>query len=318
MDYRGRVRRLQQLLTVPALISDPLDVYYYTGFRPGADDHPLVVVPRSGRPTIYLPPLTGEIRLPFATVRLGPPTDLPRRLGMDETHLPVGRFRALSKKSTLVPIGATIKKPREVKDEDEIGLMKKAIALDREILGGLRLDGKTEAAVAAEMELAFLERGASRSFETIVSSGPHAGRFIHHQPGSRRIARGDPVIVDFGAAVGGYCSDITRTRIRSGKVLETVLAVQEECIALVKPGVAWKDINAHHQQALKERGFTARHGIGHGIGLFVHESADRLEAGMVVTVEPGIYLPREGCRIEDMVLVTRTGCKVLSKAIPHL
>jgi len=191
------------------------------------------------------------------------------------------------------------------------------------VLEGLDIFGKSEQEVAREIERGFFDQGAAPAFETIVASGGNAGNYIHHFPTTRRTSRKDMVIVDFGSKVGGYSSDITRTFFsktdsKQREIFEAVREIQEACIEMVRPGVEFKKINEFHQKALQKLGFQARHGIGHGIGIFVHEPATLLKEGMVITIEPGIYLKNYGgCRIEDMVLVKKKPV-VLSRAIPSL
>lgn len=326
MNLKKRWTSLQKLITHPVLISDPLDTRYYTGFAPGVDDHPLLLMKPTGKPILFVSPLSGKIRTPATVKEFSGLSSLrlPKKVGFDGSHLPAGWFLELKKGRRLVDSREKIKKPREVKDAEELAHMQKAIRINKKVLTGIELFGKREEAVAREIEERFRKEGAGRAFETIVSSGGNAGTHIHHFPTSRKIRSSDMVIIDFGSQVEGYASDITRTRIdhrntRQRMLLETVMDVQQACIDLVEPGVKFSSINNHHKRLLKRKGFTARHGIGHGIGLFVHETASTLEKGMVVTIEPGIYLSGYGgCRLEDMILVTKTGNKVLSRSIPLL
>ena len=171
--------------------------------------------------------------------------------------------------------------------------------------------------------------GAERAaFETIVAAGPHSA-LPHYRPGPTRIRRGDAVLIDWGAVVAGYCSDLTRV-VFTGRIppqlaciYEIVLRAQSAGAAAVKPGCRCEAADASAREVIAAAGYgeAFAHGLGHGIGLEVHESPrlgtrsrQRLAAGMVVTVEPGIYLPGVGgVRIEDDVVVTATGQRRLSR-----
>jgi Xaa-Pro aminopeptidase len=173
------------------------------------------------------------------------------------------------------------------------------------------------------------ELGASGpSFETIVASGPSAAK-PHHRPGSRVMERDEPVVLDFGARFDGYCSDMTRT-VWVGTIadpdlrraVDVVLASQAAGVATVGPGVCCADVDKVCRDVIASAGWSDHfvHGTGHGVGLDIHEapwvgaaSADRLEVGHVVTVEPGVYFPGlGGVRIEDTVVVTADGCRPLN------
>jgi Xaa-Pro aminopeptidase len=186
--------------------------------------------------------------------------------------------------------------------------------------------------VAGVIEAALRRAGYERpAFDSIVASGPNAA-LPHHRAGERKLAEGDLVVLDFGGVLDGYCSDLTRT-VSVGtpssdalRVHAAVLAAQRAAIDAVRPGVLASLVDAAARQVLDAKGLGEAfgHGTGHGLGLDVHEdprvaraTADNpsapLEAGMVLTVEPGAYLPGwGGVRIEDDVLVTPTGCETLT------
>jgi Xaa-Pro aminopeptidase len=169
------------------------------------------------------------------------------------------------------------------------------------------------------------------SFDTIIAFGEQAAE-PHHHPGDRRLKRGDLIKLDFGATHQGYHSDMTRT-IGFGKprddmaaIYELVRASQQAGIDAVRAGVTCGDVDRASRGYLEERGHTFGHGTGHGVGLEIHEappvrsgSSDALEPGMVITVEPGIYLPGVGgVRIEDSVAVTKEGCDILTTSTKAL
>jgi len=189
--------------------------------------------------------------------------------------------------------------------------------------------GITERELALELDYTMLRNGAEAlSFETIVVAGENGSK-PHGVPGDRKLQRGDLITFDFGAVVDGYHSDMTRT-IALGKpseqqreIYELVLAAQLAALAAIKPGAACKAVDAAARDVIKAAGHGEhfRHGTGHGVGLEIHEeprlaptSKDVLKPGMVVTVEPGVYLPGAcGVRIEDMVVITETGYENLTK-----
>jgi Xaa-Pro aminopeptidase len=199
-----------------------------------------------------------------------------------------------------------VEKLRVIKDAEEVTLLQKAInASDAAMDAACSTleEGMTEREVAWRMEAAMREFGAdSTSFNTIVASGPN-GAMPHHRPTERPIRQGEPVVIDMGARVGGYCSDITRTVV-VGEPDETFNKIY--------------DIVIEHASY----GDNFGHGLGHGVGLAVHESprvgpvsTERLDLNMVFTIEPGIYLPGwGGVRIEDIVILEKEGARPLSKA----
>lgn len=216
---------------------------------------------------------------------------------------------------------------RELKDGGEIDRMAHAAAIAdaalEEVLATLS-DGVTESAFALALDSAMRRGGAeAAAFETIVASGPNSAK-PHHRPTARRISPGEPVVVDFGATFDGYRSDMTRTFCVGGepegelsRVFQVVRDAQARGAAGVAPGVPYKEIDELCRAWISDAGWADRfeHGTGHGVGLDIHEAPTvsplataTLAAGMVVTVEPGVYLPGTGgVRIEDTIEVTATG-----------
>jgi len=194
-------------------------------------------------------------------------------------------------------------------------------------------DGPTEQAFALALDTEMRRQGADDiSFDTIVAAGPNGSR-PHHSPSDRGIERGDLVVIDFGALVDGYHSDMTRTIAVGGpaaldetqtRMLEVVRASQAAGVAAVAAGVSTKEVDAACRSVIAEAGWGDAfvHGTGHGVGLDIHEEPRvstvtdaMLAPGHVVTVEPGVYLPGHGgVRIEDTVVVTRSGCRTLTRA----
>jgi Xaa-Pro aminopeptidase len=229
------------------------------------------------------------------------------------------------------PISGIVENVRAVKTESEIKLIRKAarIAFDAMdwVLKQLEV-GMTERQIAALYEYKLSDYGATTGFETIAAFGPNGSR-NHHQPGPRKLRKKDTILLDFGANYAGYTSDTTRCfavgRVTPlfRKVYETVAKSQQNAIAAVAAGVKGCVVDAAAREVIGRTNLPVfKHGTGHGLGLEVHESPrlsgeDKktvLRAGHVITVEPGIYLPGKlGVRLEDDVLVTEQGAKILSR-----
>jgi Xaa-Pro aminopeptidase len=229
-----------------------------------------------------------------------------------------------------VPAGGTVEKLRRVKDADELASIAAAAELADEVWRWSLergLAGRTEREVARAAEARIRELGSDPSFPAIVAAGPD-GALPHAEPGARQIGRGELVVFDMGAKLEGYCSDGTRTFAtgepgeQARAVYEVVREAQAAALDAVVAGAGGEAIDAVARKVIEEAGHGERfgHGLGHGVGLEVHEaprisqrSEDVLEAGEVVTVEPGVYLPGElGVRIEDLVVVTGEGHRNLS------
>lgn len=235
--------------------------------------------------------------------------------------------------AALVAADALVETLRLVKDAGEVARIEAAATIADAAFAAVRrrlLDGPTEAEFGVELDLEMRRRGAAaRSFETIVASGPN-GASPHARPGDRRVRRGDLVVVDFGAMVDGYRSDMTRTVMvgeptaEQARLLDVVTRAQAAGAAAVGPAVGCAAVDAACRAVITEAGWGDRfvHGTGHGVGLDIHEapwvngrSAATLAPGHVVTVEPGVYLPGlGGVRVEDTLLVTETGARPLTRA----
>jgi Xaa-Pro aminopeptidase len=260
--------------------------------------------------------------------------NLSGRVGFEDDHLAVRtleRLRAkLAEGVETVAAGGLVEQLRRVKDEGELRAIEEAAKLADEVWlwsveRGLR--GRSERDVARAAEARIRELGADPSFPAIVAAGPN-GALPHAEPGEREIGRGELVVFDMGAKLDGYCSDGTRTYAvgepgeGARAVYETVLRAQLAALAAVEAGAAGEAVDAVARELIAAAGHGDRfgHGLGHGVGLEVHEgprlsarSDDVLAPNEVVTVEPGIYLPGElGVRIEDLVVVGEDGCRNLS------
>jgi Xaa-Pro aminopeptidase len=239
--------------------------------------------------------------------------------------------------STDGKIQTAIDKLRAIKDSSEIGFIKQAQAITDKtfdyILNHIAV-GKTEREIALEMEFFARKNGSDGiAFDFIVVSGKNSS-LPHGVPTDKKLEKGDFLTMDFGARVNGYCSDMTRTVAlgevsdHQKRVYETVLTAQGMSASIVKAGVVCKDVDAIAREYIYENGYEGcfGHGLGHSLGLDIHENPafntrdeTVLESGMVMTVEPGIYLENEfGVRIEDMVLVTDDGFENLTHSPKEL
>jgi Xaa-Pro aminopeptidase len=259
----------------------------------------------------------------------------PIRLGFEEAHMSVRQHRRLREllpeRVSLVAAAGVIERLRAVKEATEVDSMRRAAALADDALRWLLergLVGRTEREVALELEQRIRPLGAEDvSFPAIVAGGAH-GALPHASPREVEISSGELVVIDWGARVDGYNSDCTRTVAAGGcseeaaSVYEVVLGAQLAGVGAVRPGADSREVDAAARDLIEAAGHGDRfgHGLGHGVGLEVHEdprlsqrSDDVLAAGNAATVEPGIYLPgRFGVRIEDLVVVTDDGCEILS------
>ena len=236
----------------------------------------------------------------------------------------------------LVPLRGAIEGLRAVKDSGEVAAIRRALRVAGNALetSARRMAGKSEIAIANRLQNEiFREGGDDVSFPTIVASGPRAA-LPHGLPTTKVVSGGDLVVIDFGVRLSGYCCDITRTYSpsrwdkKSKEIYRVVLEAQRAALAVIGPGVKGIDVDAAAREVIERAGYGKHfgHGTGHGVGLEVHElpvlsprSGDVLQPGMVVTVEPGIYIENfGGVRIEDMVFVTVSGREILSRRIPKL
>jgi Xaa-Pro aminopeptidase len=257
------------------------------------------------------------------------------RAGFEDAHVTVELHRRLGERLAegveLVPAGRLVEGLREVKDAVEIDAIRTAAAIATEAYEELReqgLAGRTERGVALTLMRSLEDRGAEGpSFPAIVAAGAQ-GAMAHAVARDVEIPRGTLVVIDLGAKVDGYCSDCTRT-LATGpleddavEIYELVRRAQEESLGAVRSGASCKAVDAVARDIIEAAGYGERfgHGLGHGVGLEVHEdprlaktAEGELRAGNLVTVEPGVYVPGElGVRIEDLVVVTDDGPEVLT------
>jgi Xaa-Pro aminopeptidase len=328
------------------LISDLVNVRWLTGFT---GSNAAAVVGREGRRRFvtdfrYLtqsaeevdPAWEREIAVDLlAGVVKGLPGSGELRLAFDDAHMSVkdhGRLAGMLRAGIeLVPAAGAIETLRAVKDADELEAIRAAARLADDALTevlGRGLVGRTEREVALDLEFTMRRMGAqAASFPPIVAAGEH-GALPHATPRDVAIPAGTLVVVDWGAQLDGYASDCTRTYAtgdldpRDGQVYELVLQAQEAALAAVRSGPTGREVDAVARSIIDAAGHAEHfgHGLGHGVGLDVHEGPrlskqgeTALAAGMVVTVEPGVYVPGAvGVRIEDLVIVSDDGAEVVS------
>ena len=330
-----RIDRLRDLLEEPLLVTNLVNIRYLTGFD--SSNAALFVEPERARLFTdfrYVEEAKGTVFDGVEVVEtkralidwLG--ENLSGRMGFEASHLPVTYVHRLRDGGLDLQITTgLVEQLRAVKDDGELELFRKACAItDRmfeRLVSEVRFVGRRERDVAWDISRLFHEEGAeSMSFESIVGSGA-TGSHPHARAGDKVIEEGELVVIDTGCNVGGYMSDYTRTLATgelSGEMREaydTVLAAQQAGLDAVRAGVKGINADAAARSVIDGSAFpgTFGHGLGHGLGLDVHEaprlsteSPDTLAPGNVVTVEPGIYVSgRFGCRIEDDVVVTDDG-----------
>jgi Xaa-Pro aminopeptidase len=249
-------------------------------------------------------------------------------------HSTSERLFAMCKKINVEPVPTTnlVESMRLCKSEFELAKIQASVQLNEAVFQEVysrMIPGMTEIEVALQIETLMRKKGAERpSFETIVASGEN-GASPHAVPGSRQIQEGEPVVIDMGLVLDGYCSDMTRTVVfgrpseKTREIIRIVRKAQLAGMAAVRPGRTGKQVDQEARKVIKAAGYgdCFGHGLGHGVGLAVHEPpglspryTKKLRVGMVVTVEPGIYIEGwGGVRHENMVVVTQDGCRNLNQ-----
>ncbi|MBA7601240.1 Aminopeptidase YpdF [subsurface metagenome] len=349
----NRLQKLRQSLTEKEMdgifISQPQNRYYLSGFdgsagyllitpqetiiatdfryieqvKGQAPDYQLFQI--SGNIADWFPNLVAELNL--------------RRLGFESGDITFAIYLQLTDSLNkarsslqLVPVDGLVESLRAIKEPDEIELIARAVEItDKafEYIEEVISVGMTEKEVAWELEKFQRQQGSqAMPFDIIVASGPNAA-LPHAKPSQRKINSGEPVVIDMGARVGGYCSDFTRTLCLSEpddtfkKVYDAVLGAQLAAIALIKEGMSGGEADSFARTVIAEAGYAEAfgHSLGHGVGLAEHEqprlgpnSTETLTSGMVFSIEPGIYLPDwGGVRIEDLALIENGNIRILSK-----
>ncbi|MDD5475733.1 MAG: Xaa-Pro peptidase family protein [Syntrophales bacterium] len=346
--FADRAARLRSFMAAGdidgLLIADLLNIRYFCGFS-GSEG---LLLAQGGGMTLFVDGrYTVQARQESSGVNIIEVTDVTgglleilsrgtvKKLGFEASGLTYERYlkirRGLSDGTEMVSLSCDIDGMRSRKDAGEIGRLKTAASIGARALGktieSIR-PGMRERECAALIDWNLVMEGSEKpSFDTIVASGANSA-LPHARPGSRRVEAGDFIVIDYGAVFEGYHSDETCTVALghvSGehrRIYDTVLSAHDRAIEAVRPGVLCRDIDARARACIEDAGYGEYfvHATGHGVGLDVHEaprlskiSEQRLEEGMVVTIEPGIYIPGVcGVRIEDMVLVTTGGCELIT------
>jgi Xaa-Pro aminopeptidase len=333
-----RIARLRERLQEPLLVTTQKNVRYLVGF----DSSNAALLVDDERVQLftdfrYIEAARAVEGVEAVQTQRGMIAALPElvsgRIGFEADTLPYAQYETLAKGGLeLAPTSGLVEQLRAVKDDGELELIRRACAIADRVFERLSTEvqfvGRRERDVSWDVTRLFHEEGADDiAFETIVGSGPTGAR-PHARAGDREIGSGELVVIDAGCTVGGYASDYTRT-FATGPVTrelkdayDVVLAAQEAALQAIRAGLAGVDADAAARSVVEESPFAGAfgHGLGHGLGLDVHElprlsptSTDTLEAGNVVTVEPGVYLEgRFGIRIEDNVAVTEGGLENLT------
>ncbi len=337
------------------LISQPENRQFLSGFS--APDHTIqessgvLFIPRSGKPILLTDSrfeIDAKNKSPNFSVHLYKKTMLNslrillkeqhiKRLGFEShytLHATSEQLLKMAKKIDVEIVATTdlVEKMRVCKSEDELEKLQASVTLNEKVFQEVHRTmhpGMTEIDIAIQIETLMRQKGAERpSFDTIVAAGEN-GASPHAVPGHRQIQEGEPIVIDMGLVLDGYCSDMTRTVIlgkptaKASEIIHIVRKAQLAGMTAIKAGKTGKQVDQAARSIIKDAGYGDHfgHGLGHGVGLAVHEQPSlsprykrKLQAGMVVTVEPGIYIEGwGGVRLENMVVVTEEGCRNLNQ-----
>ena len=334
------------------LVTDPSSIAYLIGYETQPGERLLLLkVVADGRHQLYLNQLFPQASdladdIEIVTYRDGEPVIswlaqslAPGKTGIDKVWPSHFLLDLMAERQDLQPVNAAylVDDLRAIKSPEEQELMREASALnDQATLALINLvaDGLPESEMVSELAGIYQRLGCQGfSFEPIIAYGAN-GADPHHETNDDRPQLGDSVVIDIGSSYKGYCSDMTRTVFygepdeESRRVYETVCQAQEAAIKAVRPGVTFASIDRVARQVIEEAGYGEyfTHRTGHFIGREVHEAGDvsefnqaQAQVGQIFSIEPGIYLPgKVGVRIEDLVLVTETGCQVLNQVSKDL
>ncbi|MGC9118135.1 MAG: M24 family metallopeptidase [Thermoproteus sp.] len=326
------------------VLTKPSNLAYAVGFPDGLA---LVIDVKTGGTALYvsrldyrraLASVTADRVVAFATAEIpprGPGEELLVAKNLfEKLKETLGGRVASDSREVGEDVSGKILEVRSVKTEEEVGRMRKALEITEEALSSLqRLEGRREREIAAEIYRRMIELGSDGvAFEPIVGSGPHSA-WPHYNYGDRRVTYGDVVVIDVGARYRFYCADMTRTYLVGDvprQLKDAVYAVYEASRAAekaIRAGAAAREVDLSARKVLEDYGFGRYfiHPTGHGVGVEVHEpprlsaaSDDVLKEGMVVTVEPGVYIPGiGGVRIENMVYISPSGAVVMNR-LPYI
>jgi Xaa-Pro aminopeptidase len=353
-----RLKRLKEVLRRrkldALLVTQPENRFYLSGFAAGdmniGESSGALLIPRRGKPVLMTDSryqLEAETETDGFEIRVYKRGMLDllksvlvdrglRRFGFEShyfLHQTSEKLQKIAVEAELESVATTglVEKLRLCKSPAEIDRIRAAVSLNeqifREVFRELKA-GMSERQVAIRIETLMRQYGAERpSFATIVASGANGAK-PHAVPGDRALQEGEPIVIDMGLVLNGYCSDMTRTVVlgavdnKTKKIIRLVRKAQKNGIKAVRAGVTGAEVDRMARQVIERAGFGDNfgHGLGHGVGLAVHEGPalssrykNKLRAGMVVTAEPGIYLPGwGGVRLENMLVVTEQGCEVLN------
>jgi len=348
MLYETRIKTLLQTENIGAyLITSPENIYYFSGFTGGEGalfidknnkklftDSRYTVQAKEEAPDFEIID-TAHLPVSQYLAVLG---DTP--IGFEDAFATFAFFLAMKKKVpalSLVPASDAISRVRVVKDTSELAAIETAAKIADEAFSYILpriTPGKTEKEIALDLEFFMRKNGAEGiSFETIAASGVRSS-MPHGRASDKIIEKNELFTLDFGCKYKGYCSDMTRTVVvgkadeKQKEIYETVLTAQKAALAAIRSGALCKDIDAIARNIIKDAGYGDNfgHGLGHSVGLMVHEkpnlsprSEDTLVPNIPITIEPGIYIDGfGGVRIEDLVVVTETGCRNLVTAPKEL
>ena len=330
----------------PYLATDLVNIRYITGFtgtyaRLVVDENKSYLISDSRYEEYARAILPGPIEFilqgnnPFAALKKALAGMKKRRLFVEEHNMPLSYFLSIKKELrgvTVIPGGDEINRIRMIKDDDEIGCLREAARITDNCmshLAGFIKPGMIEWDVAVEIEFFFRRNGCRKSsFDAIVASGGGSSMPHYETSMAKKILNDDVIIIDMGCEYRGYNSDLTRTIFMGSvdsflrEIYSIVRDAQAKAVSLAGPGVTTGRLDREARDYIRKKGFGKHfgHSLGHGLGLEVHELPAvkagniRLKKNMVITIEPGIYLPqRGGVRIEDMVLITENGCEALTR-----
>jgi Xaa-Pro aminopeptidase len=354
VNFKSRLQKLSQGLGEREidgiLISQPENRRYLSGFDGSAGfllvtpqknilatDFRYLAQAKSQAPDYKIFPITGDIGYWFP--HLVAELDI-KRLGFEGGHLTFAQHRQLcdilnkgKSQLKLIPVDGMVESLRAIKEPEEIEFIIQAAEIADAAMEYIRdqiRPGVTEKEVAWEIERFMREEGSQTiPFNIIVASGPNSA-LPHAQPSARAIQSSEPIVIDIGARVGGYCSDLSRTICLGtpddtfNRIYDTVLGAQLGAMAIIKPGMTGAEADQLARVIIEQAGYgeVFGHSLGHGVGLAPHEqprlgpnSSEKLVDGMVFTIEPGIYLERwGGVRIEDLVMMEKGKVREISKA----
>lgn len=333
MPFADRIKKLQQKLTRPYLVEDPINLFYLTGIHLSSGI--LIVTPHEA--SLFVDGRYKELASARSPVPVFSVEDNPfqryHEIGFDREATTYKRYQELQdKKLKLFPLDDLVAQLRMIKEPFEQDLLRTSAKLGSKGYHhavSLLQEGVTEAEVAMELEIYWKREGAKGvAFDPIIAFGSNSS-MPHYRAGDRRLEKGDIVLIDIGVNLNHYHSDMTRIHFfgtpdpELKKIHGIVFEAMQRALNLCRPGTRIGDLDTVARSCIEESGHKLPHSLGHGVGLCVHEapwlrnkapwSDAKLEAGMVVTIEPGIYVPGlGGVRLEDTIIINKDGYENLT------